>query len=530
MNSTPEHLDLNEQFILAHKLLEQTSKNIFITGKAGTGKSTLLQYFRNNTKKNIAILAPTGVAAVNIQGQTIHSFFNFKPDVTPESASNIRVSKSKKLIYQKLDMIVIDEISMVRADLLDCIDAFLRRHGKERGAGFGGIQMVFIGDLYQLPPVVPSREQEIFKTLYPSPYFFDARAFANLQMDFLELEKIYRQKDNEFIELLNAIRNNSLTDEHVAKLNKRHLPQFQPRDDEFYIYLTTTNDLADQINQERLKMLKTRSYTYDGYIDGEFELKNLPTHLDLELKEGAQVMMLNNDAGGRWINGSIGKITAIKRQIGATDAIEVELANGRRVDVIPHTWEMFHFSFNEETQALESESTGAFTQYPLRLAWAVTIHKSQGKTFSKIIVDMGRGAFSHGQVYVALSRCTSLEGLILKKPILKKHIFMNWHIIRFLTNYQYKKSEESCSLEEKKTILKKAALERQQIDLIYLKATDEKSRRTIIPKRVGQMEYQGKKYWGVEGFCLTRKEDRIFRLDRILELKSLKEHKTVDDV
>lgn len=531
------NLDFNEQFTRAYDFLENSLNNIFITGKAGTGKSTLLQYFRDNTHKNIVVLAPTGVAAVNIKGETIHSFFKFKPDITPEGVRSIKIRKKQRDIYKKIDAIVIDEISMVRADLLDCVDAFLRFHGKNKKLPFGGLQMIFIGDLYQLPPVITSTDRNIFKGIYDGPYFFNAKVFKELNrirqsleksrkhnvngMEFIELEKIYRQKDNNFINLLNSIRNNSVTDEDIEILNKRCIPEFKPRRNDLYIYLTTTNALADAINRDRLNALKAKSYHYEGQVAGKFEFKNPPTHQSLSLKIDAQVMLLNNDSEGRWINGSIGKIISIQKERNSTDIIVVELTGGRRVKVTPFTWEMFRFSYDEDTKTIESETIGSFTQYPIRLAWAVTIHKSQGKTFSKVIVDIGQGTFSHGQIYVALSRCTNFEGLILKKPILKKHIFMDWRIVRFMTNYQYKISEEKCSLDEKREFLKEAIKQNKDLDILYLKPNDEKSRRTVTPKYVGQMEYRGKTYLGVEGYCFQRQEKRIFRLDRILELKEL---------
>lgn len=521
------NLDLNEQFLRACRLMEDASRHVFVTGKAGTGKSTLLEYFRANTRKNIVVLAPTGVAAVNVKGQTIHSFFNFKPDITLDGVRSIRIRKAKKNIYRKLEIIVIDEVSMVRADLLDCVDTFLRLHGPRKDSPFGGVKMVFIGDLYQLPPVVGPGERTVFagkesdsgKAIYRSPYFFDAKVFEDFQVEIIELEKIYRQKDDNFIGLLNAVRNNSVTEKHLEALNKRCLPLFRPKEEEFYIHLTTTNAMADEINGERLETLKGRRFRYAGEIKGGFDVKSLPTQENLDLKAGAQVMLLNNDRQGRWINGSIGKIVEIEEDSRSADSIRVELADGGIVEVTPFTWEMFRFFYNEEADMLDSETVGSFTQYPLRLAWAVTIHKSQGKTFSKIIIDIGRGAFSHGQVYVALSRCTALEGLVLKKPILKQHILMDWRIVRFMTGWQWRRAEERWPLEKKRKVLEQAVEDKRAVEIVYLKATDEKTRRTISPRAVGDMEYLGKTYLGVEAWCFARKEVRAFRVDRILEIK-----------
>jgi len=437
-----QDIEFNEEFAHAYDLLENSTGNVFITGKAGTGKSTLLQYFRDHTSKNVAVLAPTGVAAVNIKGQTVHSFFRFKPDITPDNVHSIRIRKSQKSLYQKIDTIIVDEISMVRADLLDCIDIFLRLHGKNRLNAFGGIQMIFIGDLYQLPPVVQRVEQSIFKDVYSSPFFFDSKIFKEInngeqhpqRFNIIELKKIYRQKEEEFIKLLGTIRNRTATEAQLKVLNERYNPHFSPEEDDYYIHLTTTNALADRVNQKKIDALQSESYFYEGTISGKFESRNLPTSQSLELKIGAQVMLLNNDASGRWINGSIGKITDI---IDEGKIVGVELSDGQIVEVTPFKWEIFRFFFNDDTASLETETIGSFTQYPLRLAWAVTIHKSQGKTFTKVIVDLGNGAFAHGQTYVALSRCTHFEGLILKKPILKRHILLDDNVVQFMAAQQF---------------------------------------------------------------------------------------------
>ena len=427
-------IEFNEQFAYAYNLLENSAQNLFITGKAGTGKSTLLQYFRDHTSKKVVVLAPTGVAAVNVKGQTIHSFFKFKPDITSEGVHSIRIRKKQQKIFREIDAIVIDEVSMVRADLLDCVDTFLKIYGKKSNEPFGGIQMIFFGDLYQLSPVVPRHDRAIFNTVYKSPFFFDAHCYKDINIEIIELHKIYRQKEEKFIRFLSMIRNKTADHDDIKYLNDRLLPNFVPPTGEFYIYLTSTNALADQVNLFQLKALGSDLHYCEGDITGKFDTKCLPTQLTLGIKDGAQVMLLNNDPGGRWINGTIGKITFIPKEGLARNPVEVELEDGRRVEVMPFTWEMFRFSYNEELQALESESVGSFKQYPLRLAWAVTIHKSQGKTFSKVIIDIGRGAFSHGQIYVALSRCTSYQGLILKRPIQEKDVLLDSRIIEFMGN------------------------------------------------------------------------------------------------
>jgi ATP-dependent DNA helicase PIF1 len=424
-------IELNDEFRKALVLLEDTSKNIFITGKAGTGKSTLLDYFRSVTQKNVAILAPTGVAALNVKGQTIHSFFHFKPDITYDTVKHL--GHYSTLIYKALDTIVIDEISMVRADLLDCMDRFMRLNGKDASKPFGGVQMVFIGDLYQLPPVVAKTEEEIFNGHYKSQYFFDSRVFESLSFEFIELGKHYRQTDRHFIDLLNAIRNDSATAEHLNDINKRYDPSFVQKDSDFYITLTTTNQIADLINSEYLSRIPKTTYAYHAAIKGDFNKKVLPAEETLSIKEGAQVMLLNNDVAKRWVNGSLGKVISIKEYLDEENSIVVELTDGSVVSVKPNTWELFKFSFDNTAKKLTSSKMGSFTQYPVALAWAVTIHKSQGKTFDRVVIDIGSGTFAHGQLYVALSRCRSLDGIVLKRPIEKRHILMDKRIIKFLS-------------------------------------------------------------------------------------------------
>ena len=517
-------IELNSLFLRALDLMENSNRNIFITGRAGTGKSTLLEYFRAKTKKKVVVLAPTGVAAVNVAGETIHSFFRFKPDITMEKIKRKSNKSNSKSIYHKIDAIIIDEISMVRADLLDCVDKFLRLNGKNEKIVFGGIQMIFIGDLYQLPPVVTPQEQEIFRGYYQSPYFFDAHLFSKLEMDFIELEKIYRQKDQRFIKLLNAIRNKTITLQDIAKFNEKFDPNFEIKNDDFYITLTTTNQMAKELNEIELKKIKTKLYQFQGSINGKFDLKNLPTDIELQLKVGAQVMMLNNDKQGRWVNGTMAKVADIKqhKQTGE-DIIIVEKIDGNIVEVTVNTWEIFHYQYNQAIGRLETEIIGTFTQYPLKLAWAITIHKSQGKTFDRVIIDMGRGAFAHGQTYVALSRCRTLSGIILKKPLKLSHVWLDWRIVKFITNFQYQKSQIECSLDKKIDLIKEAIKNKTKLQITYLKAQDVKSKRVIMPKYVGEMEYLEKTYLGVEAHCYMRNEDRVFRVDRILEIDRVSE-------
>ncbi len=514
-------IELNPQFRKALRMMEKTSQNVFVTGRAGTGKSTLLTYFRDQTKKGIAVLAPTGVAAVNIQGQTIHSFFCFKPNITVDIVRKKYRNQKRKGLYKKLDAIVIDEISMVRADLLDCIDEFLRLNGPNKNLPFGGVQMIFIGDLYQLPPVVTNEAKMLFQTVYQSPYFFDANVMKKIKMEMILLEKIYRQEDEKFIGVLNAVRNRSVTDGDLKIINAQYNSKFAPAEDDFYIYLTTTNAMANTVNQQYLSKLRTETFEHAGWIEGKFDEKALPTSIDLSVKIGAQIMLVNNDRGGRWINGTIGKIIDFEEEEEEGTSIWVELANGEEVEVTPHTWEMFNLSLNQKTGRLDSEVIGSFTQYPLRLAWAITIHKSQGKTFEKVILDIGRGTFAHGQTYVALSRCTSLEGLVLKKPLQKKHILMDWKVVKFLTGFQYQKADEKMAVKDKIALIKKTIKEGRTLKIVYLKSDDEKSERLVEPREVGSFEYMDKKFIGMRAFCNQRQDERMFRVDRILEIEDL---------
>jgi len=451
-------LDLsgNAEGLEALRMLQETSNNLFLTGEAGTGKSTLLQYFRKTTKKNVAVIAPTGVAALNVEGQTIHSFCAFGPDITLQKVKKLGTWGGKKKLLEKLDTIIIDEISMVRADLLDCVEKFLRLNGPMPSMPFGGIQMVFIGDLYQLPPVerdfgIPGG---LFKE-YESPYFFDAHCFKNANFEFIELKTIYRQKDQAFKDVLNAVRNNAATQEHFVALNTRAQSEDEEFTfEEFAIYLTPTNNRARQVNNYFLEKINAEIKSYQGYAYGSFENKETPTDLNLQIKVGAQVMMLNNDKEKRWVNGTMGKILAIEKakkepmpygatpasgtldyQDKANDSIVIELETGETVSVQPHTWEMFQFVLDKSTQTVDSKTTGAFTQYPFKLAWAVTIHKAQGKTFDKVYVDLSTGTFAHGQLYVALSRCRTLEGLYLKRHIQPKDIILDGRIVKFLENF-----------------------------------------------------------------------------------------------
>ncbi|MEO0022093.1 MAG: AAA family ATPase [candidate division WOR-3 bacterium] len=511
-------IELNPEFTRALELMEKSRRHLFITGEAGTGKSTLLDYFRTHTEKQVAVLAPTGVAALNVRGETIHSFFRFKPDITPDKVS--RLHSRTRRIYEKLDVIVIDEISMVRADLLDCVDRFLRLNRDEPDVPFGGVQMIFIGDLYQLPPVVTGAEREIFRNHYPSPYFFDSRVFQELEFEFLELTRVYRQQEPEFVYLLNQIRNNTVSPEALAHLNSRVGVQLDSHPDEPVIHLTARNEQAAKINNQRLRGLPGQLLHFRARVDGNFNPSFYPTDELLALKRGAQVMMLVNDSAGRWVNGTLGWVLDFVDDPDTDqELIEVQFTDRRRARVAPFRWEIFRFRFNETRQQIESELTGTFTQYPLRLAWAVTIHKAQGKTFERVVIDLGAGAFAPGQVYVALSRCTSFAGISLTRPVREEDIFTDWRIVRFLSRLRSRTAAAEPALEEKLEIIRSAIRTGQPLRIVYLKPGGERSCRLVIPRELGNFQFRGSSYPGLRAFCTLRQEERTFRLDRILSLK-----------
>ncbi len=424
-------IEWTSEFVSALEKMEQHRRHVLLTGKAGTGKSTLLSHFRKSTRKNVAVLAPTGVAALNVQGQTIHSFFKFKPDVTPQRVKRLSAKRRKE--YTRLDTVVIDEASMLRADLFDCVERFLRLNGKDPALPFGGVQMILVGDLYQLPPVVVEEDQNIFRTRYSSEFFFDSVAFKQAPFERIELQRVYRQKDAVFIDILNAIRNNSLTDAQLDLLNRQCVQKLQnqrPLD----VTLTTVNRVADDINQRNLDALPGAPFQSAARILGRLNRGQFPAPQMLRLKTGAQVMMLNNDARGRWVNGTMGAVTDFEFFEEGKNLVEVLLEDGKRVDVFPFRWDVFHQVFDQKSGTIEAEPLGSFTQFPLRLAWALTIHKSQGKTFDRIRLDLTQGTFAPGQLYVALSRCRSLEGITLAKPVEKRHAMVDERVVAFMND------------------------------------------------------------------------------------------------
>lgn len=403
----PENYEITPEIGAVLNKFENTSENIFLTGKAGTGKSTLLRYFRATTKKNHAVVAPTGVAAINVQGQTIHSFFGFGTDITTDRVMYARADKLN--LMRNLETLIIDEISMVRADLLDCIDVSLRKN-RRSNLPFGGVQIIAIGDPYQLPPVVTNSEKEYIRKVYGAPYFFNAKCYNNAHFHTLELTKIYRQQDRDFIDVLNAIRAGEMSPTHIDFLNKSAstIPH------ESSIKLVTTNQLAMLINNAEMRKLPGEAKEYLGQIIGDFNERATPTDIKLYLKEGARVILLNNDKKGRWVNGDVATIIGL-----AENSIRVKFDDDNTYDDVDlNEWQNIKFVFDEEEGKIIPEIVGRFIQLPVKLAWAMTIHKSQGKTYDHVHIDFGTGTFAPGQAYVALSRCTSLSGLSFAAPIM----------------------------------------------------------------------------------------------------------------
>ncbi|MBU8911350.1 MAG: HRDC domain-containing protein [Desulfobacterales bacterium] len=452
----------NHELQLANDFVQNTDCNIFLTGKAGTGKTTFLHNLHKNTAKRMIITAPTGVAAINAGGVTLHSFFQlpFGPFV-PGSDSyehnkqrQFRFSKEKKQIIQSLDLLVIDEISMVRADLLDAVDAALRRH-RRNNKPFGGVQLLMIGDLHQLSPVAKRNDWQLIKQYYESVYFFSSNALALTELLTIELKHIYRQSDVDFIKLLNQVRDNRLDESGMADLNRRYIPDFTPGKDQGYITLTTHNRNADSLNQTRLAALTKKEHHFKARISGDFPEHIYPTPAFLKLKEGAQVMFVRNDPSAQklYYNGKIGRVI----KISDTHISVICPKDPEKIVVEPIIWENIKYTLNDENKEIEEDIIGKFEQYPLKLAWAITIHKSQGLTFDKAIID-ARAAFAHGQVYVALSRCKTLEGMVLTSHISSKGIETD----KAITHFNETVSQNPPS----KSLLQSAKISYQQLLLL----------------------------------------------------------------
>jgi ATP-dependent exoDNAse (exonuclease V) alpha subunit len=427
-------LALSEEFKAVIDQLEHTKDSLFITGRAGTGKSTLLQLFRNTTRKVCAVLAPTGIAALNVRGQTLHSFFGFPPKMI--NRYDIQRRKNWRM-YCKLDVIIIDEISMVRADMLDNIDIFLRVN-RNIDAPFGGVQMIYFGDLFQLPPVIASDfEKRHFVTHYESPYFFSADIITKSDYEFsmIELHQVFRQEERKFINLLDSIRLNHFDYDDMEELNERVVDL--PEDAEYYITLTSRNKTADEINTKEINKLTTESFSYTANLTGTFNPRLFPTDPVLMLKVGAQVMFLKNDIKKRFVNGSIGIIRDL-----TPNSIVVSVLDGyedtKTFELEKWEWDILKYSNDPENpRSITTNTVGTFKQYPVKLAWAITIHKSQGKTFDKVIIDLGGGAFEYGQTYVALSRCRTFDGIVLKRPIKPQDIKVDERVRDFYEMKRY---------------------------------------------------------------------------------------------
>lgn len=439
----------NVIFQTAASFVNQTNRHLFLTGRAGTGKTTFLKYIKEHSSKKTAVVAPTGVAAINAGGVTIHSLFQIPPGMYLPSSPTLfeafdgkwysnqtlfkqmRMSREKKELLRELDLLIIDEVSMVRADLLDAIDSVLRFTRRQPQIPFGGVQVLYIGDLFQLPPVVINSEWELMKDSYRSPFFFDARVIQQIPPVYIELKKIYRQSDDVFINILNNIRNNCCTDSDFDRLHNHYMPGFSPSPEDNFIMLTTHNDKAIAINNQELKKLPDKVYHFKAEINREFSEYSYPAEELLQLKKGAQVMLIKNDTGEfrRYYNGKIGSVHFI-------DDKKIQIAFPGEKDLLSlekETWKNIRYHYHREKDKIEEQELGTFTQYPVRLAWAITIHKSQGLTFNKAIIDAG-ASFAAGQVYVALSRLTSLNGLVLKSPIYPNRIHTDERVLEFISS------------------------------------------------------------------------------------------------
>lgn len=456
----------NELFQLAARFVKQTGRHVFLTGKAGTGKTTFLRHLAKTTAKNLVITAPTGVAAIHAGGVTLHSFFQlpFGPYL-PEGADyfgqqhgsevtdrhtlfrNIRVSHEKRDLMRELELLVIDEVSMMRCDMLDALDAILRHFRKQPYLPFGGVQVLYVGDLYQLPPVAKKEDWDILGAVYEHPFFFAAKVVQQAPPLYIELKKNYRQNEQTFIDLLNRVRNNIVTHADLETLNNRYDRSFEPPFNQKYITLTTHNARADVINRDELNKLRGSGKTFNGIIEGEFSDKALPTDMNLELKEGAQVMLIKNDSGTerRFFNG---KLAVVERISG--DSITLSFENDEPpLELKKETWYNVRYTLNKDANHIEEEIMGSFTQYPIRLAWAITIHKSQGLTFQRVIIDAG-ASFAAGQVYVALSRCTTLNGIVLYSRIQPASIATDERVIAFANKEAAQHELEDILLDEEK--------------------------------------------------------------------------------
>lgn len=456
----------NKEFQDALNLIQYTRQSVFLTGKAGTGKSTFLKHICEHTKKKHIVLAPTGIAAINAGGSTLHSFFKLPfhpllPDDPNLSLQRGRIheffkyNKLHRKLLEEVELVIIDEISMVRADTIDAVDRILRVYSRNLRQPFGGKQILLVGDVFQLEPVIKADEREIINRFYPTPYFFSARVFSEIDLVSVELQKVYRQTDRVFVSVLDHIRTNTAGAADLQLLNTRYGTTIEASEEDMYITLATRRDNVDYINDQKLAELPGEPMTFEGEITGDFPESSLPTSKDLVLKPGAQIIFIKNDYERRWVNGTIGVVTGIDEEDGT---IYVLTDDGKECDVNKDSWRNIRYKYNEEKKEIEEEELGTFTQYPIRLAWAITIHKSQGLTFSRVIIDFTGGVFAGGQAYVALSRCTSLDGIQLKKPVSRADIFVRPEIVSFAQRFNNRQAIDK-------------ALKQAQADIQYAAAT-----------------------------------------------------------